>query len=124
MLEGLTVAPPRLFTPPMAETALSIVHEDEALVVIDKPVGALSIPPKDETPSDSVLERLRKRHPNATGPMIVHRLDLDTSGLLVAALTSDAYAKLQRQFLRREVRKRYIALLDGEVSRGDHGVID
>ncbi|RKH72122.1 RluA family pseudouridine synthase [Corallococcus interemptor] len=123
MLEGLTVSAPRVFVPPPAPTPeLSIVFEDAWLVVIDKPCGLLSVPGREAALLDSVLTRLRARYPQATGPLLAHRLDLDTSGLLVAALDSRTHASLQRQFLHRDVDKRYVALIDGPV-QGDSGTI-
>lgn len=124
MLEGLDVAAPRLFTRPESEgLELRVVYEDDSIVVVDKPCGLLSVPPRSGAAGDSVLDRLRARYPGATGPLLVHRLDLDTSGLLVAALDDRSHAALQRQFLRRTVEKRYVALVDGEVD-GDEGTID
>ncbi|NOK22178.1 RluA family pseudouridine synthase [Corallococcus carmarthensis] len=123
MLDGLEVSAPRVFVPPPAPTPeLSIVFEDAWLVVIDKPCGLLSVPGRDAALLDSVLTRLRARYPNATGPLLAHRLDLDTSGLLVAALDSRTHASLQRQFLHRDVDKRYVALIDGPV-QADAGTI-
>lgn len=123
MLEGLEVSAPRLFVPPPAPTPdLAIVFEDAWLVIIDKPCGLLSVPGRDASLMDSVLTRLRARHPHATGPLLVHRLDLDTSGLLVAALDARTHSALQRQFLHREVDKRYVALIDGAV-REESGTI-
>lgn len=124
MLEGLRVQAPRVFSPPaLSPTPLAIVFEDPWLVVLDKPHGLLSVPGKDASVTDSVLARLRARHPHATGPLLVHRLDLDTSGLLVAALDSRTHAALQRQFLQRAVHKRYVAWVEGRV-QGEHGTID
>jgi len=124
MLEGLQVAPPRIFSPsPSAPGALTVLFEDPWLVVIDKPHGLLSVPGREESLTDSVLTRLKARHPQATGPLLVHRLDLDTSGLLVAALDSRTHAALQSQFVHREVRKRYVAWVDGYVKE-DQGRID
>ncbi|RJS16021.1 RluA family pseudouridine synthase [Corallococcus sp. H22C18031201] len=124
MLEGLCVARPRAFIPPVhPPTPLDIVYEDAAVVVLDKPAGLLSVPGRDSALTDSVLTRLRERHPSAAGPLLVHRLDLDTSGLLVAGLQAQAHAELQRQFTLREVTKRYIAWVAGSV-QGEHGVID
>ena len=124
MLEGLCVAPPRAFSPPAIVTEdLAVVFEDAWVVVVDKPQGLLSIPGKDTSVTDSVLARLRARYPHATGPLLVHRLDLDTSGLLVAALDPRTHADLQRQFTRREVHKRYVAWVQGHV-QGDQGTID
>jgi tRNA pseudouridine32 synthase/23S rRNA pseudouridine746 synthase len=117
MLRGLDVAPRRAWkSSPAAE--LVTLHEDAHVVVVDKPAGLLSVPGKGET--DSVLERLRARHPAAR---LVHRLDLDTSGVLLAALDEPAYHALQRQFTERTVDKRYVAWLDGEV-RGENGTVN
>jgi tRNA pseudouridine32 synthase / 23S rRNA pseudouridine746 synthase len=102
---------------------LSVLFEDAWLVVIDKPSGLLSVPGKDEAVTDSVLVRLRARYPRATGPLLVHRLDLDTSGLLVAALDPRTHAAVQRQFLHRDVHKRYVAWVQGPV-QGEEGTID
>jgi tRNA pseudouridine32 synthase/23S rRNA pseudouridine746 synthase len=124
MLEGLRVAAPRAFSPPaVVNEDLSIVFEDAWIIVVDKPSGLLSVPGRDTSVTDSVLARLRARHPHAEGPLLAHRLDLDTSGLLVAALDSRTHAALQRQFLHRDVQKRYVAWLDGTV-RGEEGTID
>ena len=74
---------------------------------------------------DSVLTRLRARYPDATGPMLVHRLDLDTSGLLLAAKDpDDPRARSSSAFARREIDKRYVALARRRASRGDAGTID
>jgi tRNA pseudouridine32 synthase/23S rRNA pseudouridine746 synthase len=124
MLEGLGVSSARAFTPPVVrEEALSIVYEDAWVVVVDKPCGLLSVPARDASVTDSVVARLRARYPHATGPLLVHRLDLDTSGLLVAALDPRTYAALQRQFTHREVHKRYVAWVQGHVA-GERGTID
>ena len=124
MLEGLEVAPPRTFSPPaLVAEDLPIVFEDTWVVVVDKPCGLLSVPGRDASVTDSVLARLRARYPHATGPLLVHRLDLDTSGLLVAALDPETYAELQRQFTGREVQKRYVAWLQGQV-QGERGTIE
>ncbi len=124
LLEGLRVEPARAFSPPAAVAEeLSIVFEDAWIVVLDKPHGLLSVPSRDTSVTDSVLARLRARYSQATGPLLVHRLDLDTSGLLVAALDPRTHADLQRQFTQREVQKRYVAWLEGTV-RGERGTID
>lgn len=124
LLEGLEVSPPRLFAPPVRVARdLSVLFEDAWLVVLDKPSGLLSVPGRDEALLDSVQTRLRERYPGATGPLLVHRLDLDTSGLLVAALEPRVHAALQRQFLHRDVHKRYVAWVEGSV-RGEEGTIE
>ncbi len=94
----------------MADIELKIVEEDEHIVVVDKPSGLLSVPGKTDEPS--VQSMLGERYGEV---YMVHRLDQDTSGLMVVALTNDAYHHLQQQFLHRTVRKTYIALLDGIV---------
>ena len=90
---------------------LETVYEDESLVVVNKPTGMLSIPGKGEQPS--VYSILRERYPDAEEPMIVHRLDMATSGLLVVAKTKNAHQNLQRQFYEHTVVKRYIAIVEG-----------
>lgn len=102
------------------EDELVVVHRDERFVVLNKPEGLLSTPARDETVTDSLLARVQRAHPQA---MTVHRLDLDTSGLILVALDEEMYRLLQEQFLSREVQKRYVAVLEGEVAR-DSGVIE
>ena len=121
MLSGLEVAAPRAFTPPaLAPAALEGVFEDAWLVVVRKPEGLLSVPAKDLALTDSALARLQARYP---GAQLAHRLDLDTSGLLVAARDSRTYVSLQRQFAGREVEKRYVAWVEGAV-RGERGTVE
>ena len=111
MLQGLDVEPNPLLTSVTDATQLETVYEDEYLLVVNKPAGMLSVPGK--TGQASVLSTLQERYPDATGPILVHRLDMDTSGLLLAAKNKDTHALLQKQFEGRTVKKRYIALLDG-----------
>jgi tRNA pseudouridine32 synthase/23S rRNA pseudouridine746 synthase len=107
----------------IAESEPRVVYEDEFLVVVDKPSGLLSVPGRSGLLRDSVSTRLRARYPDATGQLVVHRLDLDTSGLLLAAKHTATFSALQRLFSLREIRKRYVAWLDGDVS-GNEGLID
>ena len=111
MLQGLEVEPNPLLTSLTDPTLLETVYEDEYLLVVNKPAGMLSVPGK--TGQASVLTILQERYPEATGPILVHRLDMATSGLLLAAKDKDTHALLQKQFEGRTVKKRYIALLDG-----------
>lgn len=97
--------------------------ERERLVVIDKPSGMLSVPGKGAEKADCAAARVRERYPWATGPLVVHRLDMDTSGVMVFALDAEAQRELSGQFERREVEKRYVALVEGMVE-GDAGEID
>lgn len=105
----------------LSHLPIETVYEDEHLLVINKPAELLSVPGRNVT--DSVYSRLKKQYPNATGPMMVHRLDMSTSGLMLIAKTTEVYKKLQRQFLFRTVKKRYVALLAG-IIEGEEGVID
>ncbi len=86
-----------------------LVYEDASLLVLNKPAGMLSIPGKQAR--DSVLGWLQRRYPQATGPLLVHRLDMATSGLLLVAKTGAVHKHLQRQFIRRTIKKRYVAIL-------------
>lgn len=111
MLRGLEVEPNPLLTSVTDPARLTAVYEDAHLLVVNKPAGMLSVPGK--TGQASAFSILRERYPEATGPLLVHRLDMDTSGLLLAAKTKDVHAALQEQFEGRTVKKRYTALLDG-----------
>lgn len=123
MLQGLGIAEEKAPHRPSESLVLNTVYEDDRMIVFAKPAGLLSVPGRGAHSRDSVLSRLRKSHPNATGALLVHRLDLDTSGVIVAALDSQAHAFLQAQFARREVQKRYIAWLEGDVVQ-DSGHIE
>ena len=112
MLQGLEVDENPLLN--HEEEELEIVFEDEWLLVVNKPAGMLSVPGKAED-RDSVYHRLKKKYPEATGPMIVHRLDMATSGLLLVAKTKEVHQDLQAQFANRSIKKRYVAVLDGAI---------
>ena len=115
MLRGLNVDPDpeSLGFPHIDVTA---VYEDDTLLVVNKPSGLLSVPGRIEKYSVATL--LEERSP---GVILVHRLDMGTSGLLVAAKTREAHYDLQQQFIRHEVKKQYVALLDGVPRLGDTG---
>lgn len=119
MLQGLDVEPNPLEVRRQGLEA-RIIYEDDAVIVVDKPSGLLSVPGKHVL--DSVATRMRNHCGGITTPMVVHRLDQDTSGLLVLAKTKEAHQKLQDQFHRRSVDKTYLALLDGDVAT-DEGTI-
>ena len=121
LLGGLPIAPRQTWKPrEVGQDELTIVHRDERFLVLLKPAGLLCVPARDETVTDCLIARVRRRFPSA---LAVHRLDLDTSGLLLVALDDEMYRRLQAQFLSREVHKRYVALLEGNVPR-DEGVIE
>lgn len=123
MLDGLAVAPRQRYRPRVVDDdELRVVHEDARVLVLEKPAGLLSVPGLNEAVRDSVLARVRRCVPLARGPLLVHRLDLDTSGLLLVALDEEAYRVLQAQFLARSITKRYVAVLEGLLA-GEAGTI-
>ena len=85
------------------------LYVDDQIAVVVKPEGLLSVP--GNTGEISLYDIMRQRFPKATGPMMVHRLDQATSGVMVVAKTEFAYKQLQRQFENREVKKRYVAMV-------------
>ncbi len=114
MLQGLEVeANPMQQEAERGNEKLNIVYEDQWLLIINKPAGMLSVPGKER--QTSIYDLVRKAYPEAEGPMIVHRLDMATSGLLIIAKDKKTHQHLQAQFKNRSIRKKYIALLDGIV---------
>jgi tRNA pseudouridine32 synthase/23S rRNA pseudouridine746 synthase len=100
---------------------ITIVYEDDDLVVINKPEEFLSVPGKNI--EDSVYSRMKLKYPNATGPLIVHRLDMSTSGLMLIAKNKEVHKHLQYQFLKKTIKKRYEAILDGIIT-SEKGTIE
>ena len=121
MLKGLEVDPNPMQINTAEGQTLPIVYEDDILLVTNKPAEFLSVPGK--MVADSVASRMKALYPDATGPLIVHRLDMSTSGLLLIAKTLDIYKLLQHQFMKRTIKKRYVAIVDGVVTQ-DEGYID
>lgn len=119
MLQGLDVDPNPLEGD--RGHTLNILFEDSHILVVAKPSGMQSVPGRTLTPS--VLSIVKERCPEASGPMIVHRLDMATSGLMVVAKTMDDYVALQRQFSLRTIRKRYVALLSRRPAAPRKGTI-
>ncbi len=119
MLQGLDVdEDPDMISRQQQE--VEIVYEDNWLLVVDKPSGMLSVPGK--TDDYSVETVMRKRYPEC---MICHRLDMGTSGLLIVAKTIEVYRPLQEQFVKHEVKKKYLALLTaGTNKKGEKGTIN
>lgn len=97
-----------------------VIYADRRLLVLDKPPGLLSVPGIGPANQDCLARRAAAAHP---GARIVHRLDRETSGVMVMALDADTHRNLSRQFERREVAKRYVAVVAGLVER-DEGEID
>lgn len=114
MLNGIEMDDNLLLENLAEKQELQIIYEDDVLLVVNKPSEFLSVPGKEIT--DSVYSRIKEKYPNATGPLIVHRLDMSTSGILLLTKTKEANKVLQSQFINRTVKKRYVALLDGILS--------
>ena len=121
MLQGLEVEDNPLEDNPAKNKEIELVYEDEDIAVIFKPVEFLSVPGKQI--KDSVFSRVQKLFPEATGPLVVHRLDMSTSGLMLIAKNEAAYVGLQAQFIQRKVYKRYEALLEGKI-KNEKGKIE
>jgi len=106
------------YTPP--DTPLNILHEDAEVLLVDKPEGLLSVPGKGEHLSDCLITRIQAVFPDA---LLVHRLDRDTSGVMIFALTKYAQRHLGLQFEKRMTRKTYVARVMGVPSEAS-GEID
>ncbi|WP_208352709.1 RluA family pseudouridine synthase [Pseudaestuariivita rosea] len=106
------------YNPPQGP--LDIIHDDHELLIVNKPAGLLSVPGKGEHLADCLLARVQKAFPQA---LLVHRLDRDTSGVMVFGLTPHAQRHLGLQFEKRHVKKTYIARVWGQVE-GKTGTID
>lgn len=121
MLRGIPMDTNPFGINPAEGKELEIIFEDEHLALVNKPAEFLSVPGKQVT--DSVQSRLKELFPEAAAPLIVHRLDMATSGLLLIAKNEAIHKDLQSQFIKRKVKKRYVALLDG-ILKEDNGFID
>lgn len=106
------------YTPP--NDPVRILHRDAQILIVDKPPGLLSVPGKGEGLSDCLIERIRADIPEV---LLVHRLDRDTSGVMVFALTSRAQRHLGLQFEKRQMSKVYVARVWGRVE-GEAGTVD
>ena len=120
MLEGIDMDENLLLKNLTKKEELSVIYEDDDLIIVNKPPEFLSVPGKEI--KDSVYTRIKQKYPEATGPLIVHRLDMSTSGIIVLTKTKEANKILQGQFIKRTVKKRYVALLSGKLTK-KQGVI-
>lgn len=100
------------YRPPITEP--QIIHIDADLLVVDKPAGLLTVPGRRPKHKDCLLSRVQKQYPEA---VIVHRLDMSTSGLLVLARNPDAHRELSRQFEQRKVEKTYLAVVNDRLEQ-------
>ncbi|HZY69236.1 MAG TPA: RluA family pseudouridine synthase [Devosia sp.] len=102
---------------------LDIVYEDERLIVCNKPTGLLTVPGKDPSLADCLEARVQARRPDRPHAKVVHRLDKDTSGLLLLAFDKKALGALGTQFEQRQVGKYYVARVWGELPQAS-GIVD
>lgn len=121
MLQDLPMDENPLLINPAEGKDIEIIYQDDDILIINKPADFLSVPGKNI--KDSVYLRVKQKFPEATGPLIVHRLDMATSGLMVIALTPRANKSLQKQFITRAIQKRYVAMLSG-VLQDEQGLVD
>ncbi|WP_156309302.1 RluA family pseudouridine synthase [Sphingobacterium endophyticum] len=121
MLIGLEVDPNPLLENPALNKQLEILFEDDYIIVVNKPAEFLSVPGIHV--QDSVQSRIQTMYPHIDSPLIIHRLDMSTSGILILAKTKDAHQFIQEQFINHSIIKRYTALLDGIVNNLE-GIID
>ena len=105
---------------PPTDPWLTVLHADDDIVVLDKPSGLLTVPGKDPALKDSLETRVREKWPSAT---VVHRLDKDTSGILLMALNKKALGFLGSQFEHRQTTKSYVARVFGDLP-AEHGFVD
>jgi tRNA pseudouridine32 synthase/23S rRNA pseudouridine746 synthase len=112
-VNGAAIRPAHDYRPPPDE-GLAILHLDEDLIALDKPSGLLSVPGRSDAARDSLASRVQKRFPEA---LTVHRLDMETSGVIVMARSREAHRALSMGFERREAAKRYVAVLAGVLAQ-------
>ncbi len=121
MLDGMGLDENPLLTNLAKDKKIEILFEDNLMLVINKPHELLSVDGKEI--KDSVHSRLSKKYPKSTKHLIVHRLDMSTSGIMLIAKDKKTHKFLQSQFINRTIKKKYIALLDGLINK-DEGEID
>ncbi|HHD56593.1 MAG TPA: RluA family pseudouridine synthase [Desulfobulbaceae bacterium] len=105
------------------ELRIRLLYVDADLIVVEKPAGLLSVPGRGPDKQGCVARQVRDFFPDTIKQPAVHRLDMDTSGLMVLARTKQAHAHLSDQFARQRVRKRYAAILEGVIAE-DEGQIE
>ena len=99
-----------------ARVEADIIYRDTAIVVVNKPGDLLSVPGRGPDKQDCIVQRIRNLFPDCIPQPSVHRLDMETSGLMVLALTTEAHRNLSIQFQNRTVKKQYLAVLEGIVA--------
>ena len=121
MLKYLPVAPNPLLKDLNQIKSLNIIYEDKYLMAVNKPDKILSVEGKEV--KNSIEHLVKKNYPDLSGPLIVHRLDMSTSGVLLIAKNKQIHKHLQQQFIQKKIYKKYVALLDGMLKK-DKGLID
>ena len=111
---------PQPFIVPFCKEDVDILYQDDDLLLVNKPSGLLSVPGRHPDNKDCLISRVQKKYPTAR---IVHRLDMDTSGIMVLALNADSHRHLNRQFEQRKTEKYYEAIVHG-ILENDEGEID
>ena len=104
----------------MTASGFTLIHVDRFLLVVNKPTRLLSVPGRGEDKQDCLVVRVQREFPDA---LIVHRLDFDTSGLLVLARGKDMHRKLSILFQERQVEKKYVAKVNGRLAE-ERGTVD
>ena len=113
-----------MFIPPdMSHIPLEVIYQDEHIVAVNKPSGLLSTPAKNPQITDCVTARILSMFKNSSGPLSAHRLDMETSGVMVLGLHAKAHRDLSIQFQDRLVKKTYVAWVDGHPEQ-NQGTID
>ncbi len=121
MLGATETDPNPMLINPAFGRDLPVIYEDAQIIIVNKPTEFLSVPGKEI--SDSVYTRILAAYPDITGPVIIHRLDMSTSGIMILARDKDSHFHIQNQFIRHKITKKYIALLDGIV-KSEAGTIN
>ena len=121
MLKGIEMDENPMLQNPGINRPLEYIFEDDHIIIVNKPAEVLSVPGINI--EDSVYTRIKEAFPNTTGPLLVHRLDMSTSGIVVIAKDLNSHKFIQRQFIKRTIDKRYTALLDGYI-KSNEGIID
>lgn len=120
MLEGLKLDKNPLLTANHS-LEINIIYEDEAFIILEKPHELLSVP--GNTLADSVVMQLKNKFPTLHELQLVHRLDMSTSGVMIAAKNKRSFKYIQRQFIQKSIQKRYVARLSGILEQ-EEGIID
>jgi tRNA pseudouridine32 synthase/23S rRNA pseudouridine746 synthase len=120
MLEGLDVEENPMVHTLATPKELKFVYEDQDIIVVNKPPGLLSVPGKEI--KDSVMTRIASLYPDITGPIIVHRLDMSTSGIMILTKNMESYHHIQSQFTKRKVTKRYEAILEAVITQNSGNI--